>query len=827
MKAPGNVPLFLIGGINSPTTHSTMVGLYSAGGPVSASKAAIGVRTTTSPTYSSSPTVSGSDMSMLVRPTSLYNLSADSIYGYYTASHYRPAGLSGNRLTLQFTQRSSVYDHDTGATWFDPGLRGGGAAYYESSTWPDGALIAKQYPNHDGVSDNRAINKQKYDWNTGWLKDAMPRHADQFFIVGNIAAASADSIPNKMPEVSVDLKGRFYTQRWGTPASYFVCGINNYLSTQTYEPLYSTLRGIYSGIEPWSINKGGPQDYHCTMWVRTVSGIEDSNVLNVMSTGVLSAQTLKSRTTPCFATGYGGGAGMSFNIENDFLPDWSGLQEWSQLKVDNTPISSYTDPVNVWITKDGLTAIANAIRTESNTGIVDMLTTKLHAGNTLTEEINGRFQDSVKQTPVHENLDVFSSFRENLDPAQIWYYGRSIENESTVFTDTLSQYFTTTPTSSSDMLFWGLSSGGSHLTLRHEDRIVHRSRTILEPEQWHNVGFYVIPLTGAGKSKNTQSGIFINGSLDSLNDYYIDASKDQSAIFTPGGDSTTTAYNTPSRIIARKLGQFTANRTRGGAFSCSESDRFQTYNANWSDTAAVLQNAAYPHWVGPLIELRVASMDNNGIQTWIVKLYGSGTCEYASGYPLQGQAQKSESGNRLVFTFLQIADSPISPSGELEIQFSPSESIDQMIAKNIPGVATDDYSTGTGITTIGQSIVSYFNSRQVGVLADGASNITTDTPLVVEPSWLLYELEKEYDDFTHIYYIEHPDGYGERLSLKSIDELSIGKQVRLISSNRALVTPSTAADIGNSILVYGDTHHDAGQKKFDTTTSIYFDGTGD
>jgi len=274
MSPTGNIPLFLVGGINNPAQHSTMVNLFSAtsAADVSGTKAMLSVAVFTSPVLSAAPTVSGDNIGFVTQPYNLYSLShpnSANTYGPFDRSHYRPdVDQSGSAVPFQGTTgRENI---SLGSTWFDPGLRLGGVAVYGNVPVPNHVGATDDRDNTKGSGSRRGVTGIA---GGGW-RPGMSRHADQFFIRGVPGNDGEDLLPNTHGLA-------FFQSRWGTPASYFFSRDTQILSTRALEPIYFTQRRLATGIEPWSVDSGNPIDFHLTLWVRPLSANDNSGQMDI------------------------------------------------------------------------------------------------------------------------------------------------------------------------------------------------------------------------------------------------------------------------------------------------------------------------------------------------------------------------------------------------------------------------------------------------------------------------------------------------------------------------------------------------------------------
>lgn len=571
----------MVGGINHPASHSSMIGLVSADVSLSTKE----TKAFIIPDSSSSVSLVSADFKF--RPDNP-SLSNPNIYGSYFG------GVAGyDALPLlpvaptpapnQLADQDSLTDYSY--TWFDPGFRGGGEGRYNTVPLEEAGLDPKAYPGHAGVMDGRDYLKQKSfieSWTFG-----PGRHKDEFFIIGDAFAKrklSNDIEPPYMRPDHERAKGQFFCAKWGTPASFFQFGISNFLSTRCIDPIYYTLRKIAGGTEPWASSVGQHPDLHCTMWVQPNTawslgdeieqnqdklGIPDDDHFHVLGGpppyygghagdhrfhtniyGELSAHKIgmeykRAYTTPCFAIGRGGSNGITLNIEDDNKPNWNTLQHAYSAMLDGlniidtrlgggntlSAIQQYTEPVNIWINDDGIKRMVNDFITQA-ARLGGLSTYGYESIDQALDNLFGRlnkkyWSNSINYPALKKSLSDATQYDLNKDET-LWennnfrYIYAAIKGAPELlfhFTDpmlyldhgntkdfispvmwpavsTYNQHLSTTSTGFDDTLLWGVSSGGSHLTLRYHDRIINESPTKIYGREWTNVGFFIKPILG-------------------------------------------------------------------------------------------------------------------------------------------------------------------------------------------------------------------------------------------------------------------------------------------------------------------------------------------
>ena len=561
------VPLFMVGGLNHPTQHSSMIGLVSAGSGVSTHRSHHFI------TVDDDSTVSQVSSDFIFRPDDPSS-SDPAVFGTYWGNSVSATG-DGDRLPLlpiiptSQVNLLSAYDiqADHSFTWFDPGYRGGGGDASYNVYYPDsGYSIAYKYTGHAGIYDGPDYKKQ--DKTTAWIS-GPGRHKAEFFVHGRSkeqldagAGTSVYSLGTPAPYQTPNNQGygspgAFFYSKWGTPVSYFNIGATgNFLSTRVLDPLYRTERKILSGSEPWVSRSGEIPDLHCTMWIRPVTAQSIDNTFEEMvptlaseidvepwsfSVSGLSAE-YRAYTTPCFASGRGGVNGLSLMIEDDNKPSWHTLRTGYSglgLQINRTnpgsrrtelvSISSFDRPTNIWISHEGVKAMADGMAgytdgTLSGYGVDGRYTSTGGYYNSIFSRLNyGYYHSDVNREALlastsdvinrihyknsNQNFESekFSYLYETLKGApELLFHFQDPVNDYSNFNispigqlASYSQYLSTQSTGADDTLLWGVSSGGSHLTLRYHDRIISEAPQKIKGKEWINVGFYARPVDGA------------------------------------------------------------------------------------------------------------------------------------------------------------------------------------------------------------------------------------------------------------------------------------------------------------------------------------------
>ena len=471
------VPLFMVGGLNHPTQHSSMIGLVSAGSGVSTHRSHHFI------TADSDSMVSQVSSDFIFRPDDPSS-SDPAVFGTYWGNSISATG-DGDRLPLlpiiptSQINLLSAYDiqADHSFTWFDPGYRGGGGDASYNVYYPDsGYSIAYKYTGHAGIYDGPDYKKQ--DKTTAWIS-GPGRHKAEFFIHGrskeqlDAGTGSAEGAagmpapyqtPNNQSSDGIGAPGAFFYSKWGTPVSYFNIGATgNFLSTRVLDPLYRTERKILSGSEPWVSRSGEIPDVHCTMWIRPVSSRSIDNTFEEMvptlaaeigiepwsfSVSGLSAE-YRAYTTPCFASGRGGVNGLSLMIEDDNKPSWHTLRTGYSglgLQINRTnpgsgrtelvSITAFNRPTNIWISHEGVKAMADDMcntnplgRYNSTSAYFNGMFGKLNYGYYHSEENREALQFSISDC---ETRIVYSGSDANFESEKFSYiYGAFLREEVT------------------------------------------------------------------------------------------------------------------------------------------------------------------------------------------------------------------------------------------------------------------------------------------------------------------------------------------------------------------------------------------------------------
>jgi hypothetical protein len=439
VQVDGNAPLYLVGGLNHPSTVDSYTVLASGG------------------KYAISNSYIGSTWQ------------SDASGAYWNASRHSSAVSNDTVDNITF---------NTLPCWFDPGYHMGGI---EDLSW---TVVTGD------TSTDYTIGVPLWDGaytvpgQAGILRGGYARHAGQFFVAGQIGGRSTSSYPGPVNDSllteryppyrqpGTDNSGGFYQSKFGSPASYFHCtGVTSHLTTRGFDQLYNTR--IKTGVETWNfsydsagvseINAGfgshspgnGPRlDTFCTMWVQPSSAAQ---------TGVGAYQTTntdgRASTTPLFCIAKGGSEGMALSIENDLLLPAAAME------------SAGLSATTMYVPLSALHEV----------GFIDAiggtnLNYSLKPWSVLTP-----YMDSSDEGFQNEDWEKWSSFESMID---YWRVIISPEHNSSIFNTYIKPHISYNRSNRSAL--WWAPSAGSHLVVRVANRPVCISEQKIYGETWYN-----------------------------------------------------------------------------------------------------------------------------------------------------------------------------------------------------------------------------------------------------------------------------------------------------------------------------------------------------